>query len=112
MGEGQVSQLMGGLPLMVEREHETMKGIVVGEKGGRLAELVGMVVGVMNQTGRILEEGGWETLGHFVAKVLDEAKALKNEKEKAEYVVEKLVRTFPAFQDMQVVDGERQSSPS
>lgn len=105
MGEGEVSQLMGGLPLMVEREHETMKGIVVGEKGGRLAELVGMVVGVMNETGRILEEGGWDNLGEFVKDVLEKAKG--TDEERAEELVERLVRTFPAFQDMHVVDGER-----
>ncbi|KAL7410582.1 hypothetical protein BDY24DRAFT_399522 [Mrakia frigida] len=107
IGEGQVAGLMGGLPLMVEREHETMKGIVVGEKGGRLSELVGMVTGVLNETGRILLEGGWENLGEFVKEVLEEANEKTNDDAAAsELFVERLVTKFPAFQDMQMVDGE------
>jgi len=112
VSDTRLAELMGGLPLMEEKEHETLPGVRVGTKGGRLAELVGMVQAVMNTTGRVLVQKGYRDLGSLVAELLTqaaEAHASDDEKVVAE-VVEGLVRTIPAFQDMYLVDGERQSA--
>lgn len=110
ISDTRVAELLGGLPLMEEKEHETLPGIRVGTKGGRLAELVMMIQAVMNTTGRILNQKGYRDLGSLVVELFEQAREvhLNDDKAFAAFVVEGLVRAIPAFQDMYLVDGERE----
>ncbi|KAF9942555.1 Histone H2A.V [Mortierella alpina] len=64
------------------------------------SKLAGQLQGVLNETGLILKEKGFETLGAFV---IDAAKKANGSGEKFSEI---LVNTFPAFQDYAEVDGK------
>jgi hypothetical protein len=87
---------------------------MVGEKGGRLAELVGIVRRVMNEAGEVLVKGGYDSLGAFVEEALRDGKERSkgDEYKWCEHVVERLVKEIPGFQDMYEIDGQRESFPS
>lgn len=59
--------------LYVERPHELISGVTVGELGGPLHKLVQMITSVMNETGEILDNSGYKNLGSFVAEALQQA---------------------------------------
>ncbi|KAG0264926.1 hypothetical protein BG011_005848 [Mortierella polycephala] len=77
-----------------ELEHVTMSKPSVASK------LAGQIQGVLNETGRILKEKKFDTLGAFV---IDAAKAANGS---AERFSETLINTFPAFQDYAEIDGK------
>lgn len=58
----------------VERPHETLPGVTVGELGGPLYELVKLITDVLNETGRLLVDYGYPNLGSFVLAALEEGK--------------------------------------
>jgi hypothetical protein len=58
----------------VERPHETLPGVTVGELGGPLYELVKLITDVLNETGRLVAEYGYSNLGSFVLATLEEGK--------------------------------------
>lgn len=62
-----------GVNLHVEKPHPKIHGITVGELGGPLYELVKMIADVLTETGTILEESSYLTLGAFVAEALQQA---------------------------------------
>ncbi|KAG0329425.1 hypothetical protein BG004_002337 [Podila humilis] len=64
------------------------------------SKLAGQIQGVLNETGKILLEKKFETLGSFV---MDAAKRAQGSGEEFSRI---LIETFPAFQDWAVVDGE------
>ncbi|KAG0215132.1 hypothetical protein BGX28_000837 [Mortierella sp. GBA30] len=64
------------------------------------SKLAGQIQGVLNETGRILKEQGFETLGGFV---IDAAKKANGSGEKFSEI---LINTFPAFQDYAEIDGK------
>ncbi|CAO3573089.1 unnamed protein product [Mortierella alpina] len=64
------------------------------------SKLAGQLQGVLNETGLILKEKGFETLGAFV---IDAAKKANGSGEKFSEI---LVNTLPAFQDYAEVDGK------
>lgn len=59
--------------LHIETPHESIPGVTVGKLGGPLYELVKLIEGVLNETGQILEDGGYRNLGQFVAETLNES---------------------------------------
>jgi len=67
-----ISELMN-ISLHVERPHDQISGLVVGELGGPLYELVKLIVSVLNETGEILESSGYANLGSFVVEALEQA---------------------------------------
>lgn len=70
-----VAELMGVEgKINVERAHETIRGLVVGERGGPVWELVQLVTRVLNETGEVLVRGGYPDLGAFVLEALREAR--------------------------------------
>jgi hypothetical protein len=70
-----VADFMGVLnALHVEKAHESIPGLTVGELGGPVYDLVQLVTKIMNETGRILQEGGYPDLGSFVLEALQQAK--------------------------------------
>lgn len=117
-----------GINLHVERPHATISGVTVGELGGPLYELTALIVSVLNETGEILENGGYSNLGSFVLEALQQSGKIKNPADKSaalEIVLEKvrksfyyrialfndlipqqLVRAFPGFRDMSEVNDQ------
>ncbi|KDR75389.1 hypothetical protein GALMADRAFT_249435 [Galerina marginata CBS 339.88] len=96
-----------GVSLHVERPHDTIPGVVVGELGGPLYQLVELIASVLNETGRILEDTGYPDLGSFVAETLERTRKLQaNDDAAVDFVLETLVRAFPGFRDMSEVNGQ------
>ncbi|KAK0437496.1 hypothetical protein EV421DRAFT_1892137 [Armillaria borealis] len=94
---GKVAELMR-VNIHVEKPHESIPGVTVGELGGPMYELTTLITGVLNETGDILVGAGYPDLGTFVAQALE----LAND---AEAILERLVRAIPAFRDMALVNG-------
>jgi len=106
--ELRVAELMR-VSLHVERPHETIPGVTVGELGGPMHELVKLITGTLNETGSVLVNLGYPDLGSFVLEALQEAEKAKsrnNVDASVDVVLEKLVGAFPAFRDMSIVDGQ------
>ncbi|KAJ7502779.1 hypothetical protein B0H11DRAFT_1986295 [Mycena galericulata] len=107
--EGKVAELMR-VNVHTEKPHETLQHVTIGELRGPMYDLVRLVTQVLNETGEILVNMGYPDLGMFVLEALkDGRKALlaKDNHADVEVILERLVRAFPAFQDMAVVDGQR-----
>ncbi|KAF7298277.1 NAD+ kinase [Mycena chlorophos] len=114
ISETKIAELIG-VNVHQERADASLPGVVIGELGGPMYELVKLVTLTLNETGEILVKGGYAHLGIFIARVLETAQG------SLEVILEhvgcfqcpgrcadqlgKLVRTFPTFQDMAVVDG-------
>ncbi|KAK0195235.1 hypothetical protein F5146DRAFT_1024735 [Armillaria mellea] len=92
---GKVAELMR-VSIHVEKPHESIPGVTVGELGGPMYELTTLITGVLNETGDILVGTGYPDLGTFVAQALELD---------AEAVLERLVRAIPGFRDMALVNG-------
>ncbi|KAJ7928616.1 hypothetical protein B0H13DRAFT_2248418 [Mycena leptocephala] len=109
ISEARVAELMR-VNVHTERPHETLQHVTIGELRGPMYDLVKLVTRVLNETGGILVNMGYPDLGMFVSEALKEGrKALsdRNNHADVEVILERLVRAFPAFQDMAVVDGQR-----
>jgi len=83
-----IAELMG-ISLHVERPHEKLPGITVGELGGPLYELVGMISLVLKETGEILRKSGYQNLGAFVAEALKSTENLPAD-QRADVIVERV----------------------
>lgn len=66
-----IAEIMG-ITLHIERPHETIHGVTVGELGGPLYDLVKLITSVLNETGQILANLGYANLGLFVAEALQQ----------------------------------------
>lgn len=69
---------MMGISLHIERLHETIPGVTVGELGGPLYDLVKLISSVLNETGQILADSGYANLGLFVAEALQQGGKVLN----------------------------------
>ncbi|PIL34033.1 hypothetical protein GSI_03742 [Ganoderma sinense ZZ0214-1] len=91
----------------VERPHEKIPGVTVGELGGPVWEIVQIIAKTLNETGEALISGGYPDLGSFVLEALTEGEKAKNAGgDECEIVVERLVRAIPGFRDMALVYGQ------
>ncbi|KAI0644600.1 hypothetical protein C8Q79DRAFT_972727 [Trametes meyenii] len=108
MTETTVADLMNVTDAIhVERPHEQIPGLTVGELGGPVWEVVQLIAKTLKETGDALVAGGYPDLGNFVLEALKEGeKAKKAGGDEAEVTVERLIRGIPAFQDMALVYGE------
>ncbi|KAJ6497883.1 hypothetical protein C8R45DRAFT_143460 [Mycena sanguinolenta] len=109
ISEARVAELMR-VNVHIERPHETLQHVTIGELGGPMYDLVKLVTQVLNETGRILVDTGYLDLGMFVLEALKEgrkAMSAENSHADVEVILERLVRAFPAFQDMAVVNGQQ-----
>lgn len=70
----QIAELMS-VKIYVERSHETLPGVTVGELGGRVYDLVKLISMTLNETGEILERSGVPDLGSFVLRSLTSKRA-------------------------------------
>lgn len=59
---------------MTEKNHPTLPGVRVGERDKDAVEIVGLVLKVVNETGKILLEAKASDLGDWVAGTLQDAK--------------------------------------
>ena len=64
----------------VETPHPTIPALTVGQLGGPLYELVGLVTKVLNETGDFLVEGGYPDLGSYVLEALKAGERVGHEK--------------------------------
>ncbi|TBU53762.1 hypothetical protein BD310DRAFT_937327 [Dichomitus squalens] len=91
----------------VERPHEEIPGVTVGELSGPIWEIVQIIAKTLNETGEALVNGGYPDLGSLVFEALGEGeKARKAGRDECEVIVERLVRGIPAFRDMALVQGQ------
>lgn len=63
--------------LHVERPHETIPGLTVGELGGPMYDLVKLITKTLNETGSVLMNSGYIDLGTFVVEALKEGEKAK-----------------------------------
>jgi hypothetical protein len=71
MSEQQVAQHMG-VSIHVERPHETIPGVTVGELGGPIYDVVKLISSTLTETGQILDASGYSDLGSLVLESLKE----------------------------------------
>lgn len=105
----QIASLMN-VSLHQEKPHPTIPGLVVGELGGPLNELVGLITKALKETGQALIKGGYDDLGAFVIEALEESRktgASQGTGPLPDVILERLIKAIPAFQDMAIVDGQR-----
>lgn len=69
--QAKVAELLG-VNLHVERPHDTIPGLTIGELGGPMYELVKLITNALNETGEVLIKSGYPNLGAFVAEALKE----------------------------------------
>ncbi|KAG9018092.1 hypothetical protein FRB90_012330 [Tulasnella sp. 427] len=103
-----VAELMN-ISIRQEKPVPGMPGVVMSEVGGPLLELVDLIAGTMVETGKVLLNGAYPNLGAFVLEALNEAKRAADKSGTghlvpSEVVLGRLVKAFPAFQDMYLVD--------
>lgn len=91
----------------VERPHESIPGVTVGEIGGPMHELVKLIADTLKETGEVLHRGGYPDLGTFVLEALNNGKRAGSAKADADIVLEQIVKAIPGFQDMAVVNDQR-----
>ncbi|KZT56840.1 hypothetical protein CALCODRAFT_453739 [Calocera cornea HHB12733] len=108
IGKEKVAELLR-VSIHEERPHPTMPAVVLGELRGPMFEFVSLITGVLNETGEILVDQGYQDLGSFIAESLKEAERVGKTNGKgpeAGVVLERLARAFPAFRDMSVVNDQ------
>lgn len=71
LSDAKIAELMG-IDLHVERPHESIPGLTIGELGGPLYDLVKLITGALNETGSILVKSGYPNLASFVVEALKE----------------------------------------
>lgn len=96
MSEQQVAQHMG-VTIHVERPHETIPGVTVGELGGPIYELVKLISSTLTETGQILDASGYSELGGFVLESLKEG-AKADPSTSLGIVLERVGRNFYTLQ--------------
>ncbi|OBZ68315.1 hypothetical protein A0H81_11782 [Grifola frondosa] len=108
MQESTVADLMGVTDeLHIERPHESIPGVTVGELGGPIWELIQLLTKTINETGTVLVKGGYPDLGSFVLEAFEgREKAKAQGGDECDVILERLVRGIPAFQDMMLVNNE------
>ncbi|KAK7685337.1 hypothetical protein QCA50_011701 [Cerrena zonata] len=71
--EGKVAELMNvANKVHQEKPHKDLPGIMVGELGGPIWEVVQLITKVLRETGDVLVKGGYPNLGAFVLEALKE----------------------------------------
>lgn len=75
--EQQVAELLR-VSLHVERPHETIPGVTVGELGGPMHELVTLITRTLNETGEVLVNSGYKDMGSFMVEALKEGEKKKS----------------------------------
>lgn len=78
--EGKIAELMGVADKVhQEKPHPDIPGLMVGQLGGPVWELVQLIAKAMKQTGEVLVKGGYPNLGAFVLEALKEGERAKSD---------------------------------
>ncbi|KAI9458555.1 hypothetical protein F5148DRAFT_1150989 [Russula earlei] len=102
LSETKIGELLG-VSLHTERQHENIQGVTISQVGGPGWELVRLLKTILDETGKVLVDGG------FVAEALKEGARVAHQKvdpaSAADVVLERLVRAIPGFRDMSIVNN-------
>jgi hypothetical protein len=79
LSEVKIAELLG-VSLHTERQHEKIHGVLIGQVGGPGWELVQLLKTLLDETGKVLVNGGYPNLGSFVAEALKEGARVAHEK--------------------------------
>jgi hypothetical protein len=82
-----------GVSSYTEQPHESIPGVTVGQRGGDMNDVVQLVVQCCNETGTVLLDAGYQSLGQYVLQVIGEAEKMiepKGDVAAADYIVEKV----------------------
>ncbi|KIY46021.1 hypothetical protein FISHEDRAFT_47841 [Fistulina hepatica ATCC 64428] len=107
VSDTQIAELLH-VDMHVERAHAAIPGLVLGELGGPMHELVTLIRCTLNETGDILVRGGYPSLGSLVVEALKSGhrlRATKGPVAELDAVLEQIVKAIPGFRDMDTVDG-------
>ncbi|KAJ1910653.1 hypothetical protein IWQ60_010540 [Tieghemiomyces parasiticus] len=96
-----------GIPLLGEEvPHPTIPALTISEPSP-LRALAQQITDVLQETGTILKEQGYRSLGHFILEATRKPEhAPANWRPSAAELVRRLVKAFPSFQDYRVVDDQ------
>ncbi len=115
--EGKVAELMGvSDKVHIEKPHATLPGVLVGELGGPVWEVVQLVTKVMRETGNVLMTSGYPDMGTFVLEALKEGeKARKdNSNEKmhpeCDVILERVCHSPPIVLDVVLTESTARQS--
>ncbi|TDL24184.1 hypothetical protein BD410DRAFT_745504 [Rickenella mellea] len=104
--EQKIAELLG-VNVHIERPHEKLPGVTIGELGGPIYEIVRLIVQTLNETGEILLSAGYPDLGTFTLEALKEGqRSAKGTGPDVDKVLEHIVRAIPGFRDMALINGE------
>ncbi|KAK7057399.1 NAD+ kinase [Favolaschia claudopus] len=78
MTEARVAEFMR-VNIHIEKPHETLQGVTIGELGGPMYELVSSITRVLNETGKILVDMRYPDLGMFVLEALQKSRTADNQ---------------------------------
>ncbi|KAJ1969668.1 hypothetical protein IWQ62_000476 [Dispira parvispora] len=95
-----------GIPLLgTEEAHPSLPGVTISQPSV-LRNFAEALTKVLNETGEILQAKGYRSLGHFILDVTTSpSDAAPDWRPSAVELVDRLARTFPAFQDYRVKEG-------
>ena len=79
LSEAKIAELLG-VSLHTERQHEHIPGLTISQVGGPGWELVQLLKTLLDETGKVLVNGGYPNLGSFVAEALKEGARVAQEK--------------------------------
>ena len=79
LSEAKIAELLG-VSLHIERQHESIQALTIGQVGGPGWELVLLLRTLLTETGKILVNGGYPNLGSFVAEALKEGEKASRER--------------------------------
>jgi hypothetical protein len=79
LSEAKIAELLG-VSLHTERQHQHIHGLTIGQVGGPGWELVQLLKMLLDDTGKVLVNGGYPNLGSFVVEALKEGARMENEK--------------------------------
>ena len=92
----------------VERPHESIPGVIVGELGGPIHKLVQLIVRTLNETGSFLVDAGYPDLGAFIYEALKNGESsAKASGPDVDVVLDQIVRAIPGFGDMFIIGDQR-----
>ncbi|KAJ9474984.1 Queuosine salvage protein [Pseudozyma hubeiensis] len=103
--EAKVVELMG-VSVHEEREHETLKGVTVGVRGGEMLDVVQMILKALKGVAGKLQELGEASLGSYVVGLLEMTRKEGMVDDRAtDFLTQRLAETFIEFRDTHSITG-------
>ncbi|SJX64660.1 uncharacterized protein SRS1_15476 [Sporisorium reilianum f. sp. reilianum] len=103
--EAKVVELLG-VSVHEEREHETLKGVTVGVRGGDMLDAVQLILRTLQNVGKALLAAGHPSLGAYLVHLLQDTKSRNlTDEQAADHLVQQLATTFAEFRDTHHLPG-------